>query len=561
MGARPLSALVLALAATAACSDGDASEDAGAADAGSDAGPALDARTPDAGAFVPRVPEETADDEALARLADLPSLPVFGADLYRMQTSYDRDDGAPAPLPILENGNRDLDNFVCRSAGARPADSAVVPYRFDEPECDDADGFVLARFEGSGVMTRVWMTSSGLLGGEVLRVYVDGATDPAIEVRLRDAWTGAAGEIFAPPFGAGSESHLAWHYPVVFSSKLVVAIDLLEPLNAYYHQVSAVLDATPRSRVAPPSASPMRERARRALVDMPDRGAELSSSGPTVVDAGMSLGLADVDGPATIRAFVLTVPTAALAALADVTVEVVFDGATDPAMSLPLDELFAAGLAPPEVPSAILSASRAGDDTVLALALPMPFATHASVAVTNAGATSLPLALALFGVSGVPDAPFGRLHATRSATGPGDADRHAIVSATGRGRLAGVCFMLEGHALERLGALFSSPLNFLEGDELVRIDGEPAILGTGTEDYLESAFYFREGPFATPFAQAWDVTTDSSAMPARGRVSSCRWHLGPDAIDFATELAMDLEIGPNAPELRDRYRTVAFTYQ
>jgi hypothetical protein len=57
------------------------------------------------------------------------------------------------------------------------------------------------------------------------------------------------------------------------------------------------------------------------------------------------------------------------------------------------------------------------------------------------------------------------------------------------------------------------------------------------------------------------VATDSGATPARGRVSSCRWHLGPDAVDFATELAMDLEIGPNAPEIRDRYRTVAFTYQ
>jgi len=539
--------VVVATLAVAACSDDGAPGDGGVADAG-------------VVAFVARVPLETADDESLARLGDWSALPVRAESAYAQRSSYDRGDGAAAPLPILESGNRDLNNFVCRSAGARPAGSGLVPFHFDEPECGDAEGFVLARFEGSGVLTRIWMTAFGALGAEVLRVYLDGAREPAIEVRLRDAWSGAASDMFAPPFGAGSSSHLAWHYPVVFTSKLVVAIDQLGPLNAYYHQVDAALDRTPRARAAPSSVSPMRDVARRALTEPLDRGTSLASSGRVVVDPGATVRLVDVDGPATVRALELTVPTIAMATLADLGLEVVWDGAPEPAMSLPLDELFAAALAPPEIASPVLSARREGDDTVLSLALPMPFRSHASVTVTSRATTSVTLALSLSGSPGLGGGSY-ELYATRSESGPGDAERHPIVTATGPGRLVGVCFMLEGHALDRLGSLSAGGLNFLEGDERVTIDGAPAIIGTGTEDYLESAFYFRDGAFGTPFAQAWDVADDRSAAPARGRVSACRWHVGTDVVDFARDLTMDLEIGPAAPELRDRYRTVAFVYR
>jgi hypothetical protein len=99
-------------------------------------------------------------------------------------------------------------------------------------------------------------------------------------------------------------------------------------------------------------------------------------------------------------------------------------------------------------------------------------------------------------------------------------------------------------------------MNFLEGDELALLDGEPAVVGTGTEDYFNGAFYFESGPAATPFAQWWDVADDGTA----GRASACRWHVLGDTIDFNESADINIEIGPADPAMLDRYRSVAFFY-
>jgi hypothetical protein len=120
--------------------------------------------------------------------------------------------------------------------------------------------------------------------------------------------------------------------------------------------------------------------------------------------------------------------------------------------------------------------------------------------------------------------------------------------------MVGTCLYLEGHA----GAdadIFASPFNFLEGDEIGTVDGT-AIVGTGTEDYLDGAFYFDEGEFATPWAQVWGIAGEGDD----GRVSGCRWHILGDAIDFRSTLTYALEIGPGDPEVRDRYRSITWLY-
>jgi hypothetical protein len=119
------------------------------------------------------------------------------------------------------------------------------------------------------------------------------------------------------------------------------------------------------------------------------------------------------------------------------------------------------------------------------------------------------------------------------------------------------------HAYELAGAAlgsFSGPFNFLEGDPTIRIDGRDTVLGTGTEELFDGAFYFDEGPHAGPFSQAWGRTR-VDAVPATGSVSACRWHAPPDTIDFHASISMDLEIGPGMPGLLDRYRSVAFVYR
>jgi hypothetical protein len=148
------------------------------------------------------------------------------------------------------------------------------------------------------------------------------------------------------------------------------------------------------------------------------------------------------------------------------------------------------------------------------------------------------------------------LHVQRHQTLPSPASpSHALLRATGRGKLVGVCVMLEGHALP--DGPYRHPMVFLEGDVRAMADGHPVLAGTGTEDYFDSAFYFAGTPQATPFAQDWGVISAG----ASGRANACRWHVLGSSIDFESEIDVSLAIGPGRGDVLDRYRSVAFYYQ
>ena len=225
-------------------------------------------------------------------------------------------------------------------------------------------------------------------------------------------------------------------------------------------------------------------------------------------------------------------------------------------MRLPLSALFSSERSPPMIPSPVLSTRKTSGGFELALQLPMPFAERAEWTLHNEGDDEIAMELLAQVQRGVPAGQWGRLHAQYHQTvGPTEAGSHPLARARGRGRLVGVCATMEGHGIEARHP-HSHPLNFLEGDELGVVDGRKAIPGTGTEDYFNSSFYFADGLFATTFAQG-----QASVLRDEGIAVCCRWHVLGDAIDFLSELDLDLEIGPGQPRLLDRYRSVAYYYQ
>lgn len=79
---------------------------------------------------------------------------------------------------------------------------------------------------------------------------------------------------------------------------------------------------------------------------------------------------------------------------------------------------------------------------------------------------------------------------------------------------------------------------FMEGDELIRLDGEaePSIRGTGMEDIFDSAWYFMNREFSTAMAAAPLVGEGWKNVAARGA-----WN--PFGIPFAKSLNFELEGG------------------
>ncbi|MDB4990111.1 MAG: hypothetical protein JWN04_5289 [Myxococcaceae bacterium] len=505
-----------------------------------------------------RLAPELADAVSLARLAEgRAEIAVFGDHRFELQSSEDRQTGEHSMLFLLQNGNRDMSNFVCRSVDAKIGATYPAPH-YDLPACPEAwvEGVVLARFEGAGTLSRLWLASKtiahALPDQTRVRIYRDRQRDPVVDMPLRELLDGE-NPVFAAPFGMPQQTQVGWYYPVVFSDGLIIAIDEVPRLDAVYYQAQVTRDGAHAS--SPTALVQQREHARRALmapmVSVPEPRFERVMLAP-----GAERVVFEQRGPATIEAFSLTTPSLAL--LEPIRVRVFWDGADEPAIDLPARELFGSALAAPEVASSWLAAQQVHDGLRLTLALPMPFAAHAKVVLSNAGDTSVELRAGVALDARVPARAFGNLHALRNETlGPSKATHHPLAQASGRGRWVGLCVALEGHAWSR--PLYAEPMNFLEGDPTTLVDGAGAhassLRGTGTEDIFDSVFYFQNAPLVTPFVQTWGVDKK------HGKASACRWNVHGSELDFTSSLDARLEVGPGQPELLDRYRTVAFVYR
>ncbi|MDF2440743.1 MAG: hypothetical protein JWN98_1727 [Abditibacteriota bacterium] len=123
-----------------------------------------------------------------------------------------------------------------------------------------------------------------------------------------------------------------------------------------------------------------------------------------------------------------------------------------------------------------------------------------------------------------------------------------LLEATGRGHYVGTLLSMQPYRGRSLG--------YLEGDERIFIDGErePSIIGTGTEDYFNSGWYYDTGVYSAPYH---GITIKDEA---NGRVNTYRWHI-EDVIPFTRSLRFDIEHGGvnDAPDVD--YTSVAFWYQ
>jgi hypothetical protein len=511
--------------------------------------------------------QELADARSLERLSDWRSLPVLG-DVHRFVQQTSRDRGTTdSSFPLSNNGNRDFNNFVCASKDAHMATDQFTPFRFDLPECqeDYVHGAVIGRFEGSGQLVRTWIGMASLLNApaddEVLRIYVDDEPKPRVEVPLVDALSGRAGEIFAPPFGAASPRRFAWYYPVAFHQKLIVAIDGLGTYDEYFYHCDVAFNDAPPAAPLPSTRLPERDRAINQLTAVFQPAGALAPLKPAEAMqlAAGATSTSLLTGPATIQELRVRLVESDLPALADVTVSVRWDGAQKPAIDLPLLELFGGGVTAPERSSLALTSFVENDEQVLGLKLPMPFAGSAEWSFRNSGNQPVAFKLLFLGDSTPPDPRSGRLHVQRSEIrGPTGAAEYVAAEAAGRGRMVGACVYVEGHP-DPAGGVQYAPLNLLEGDVRVKLDGVLALDGTGTEEYADDVFYFTDAPHANAFAQAWSRVNDTQSLP--GRVSLCRWHVLGSELDFRSSLQMTFELGgAGNPSIVELHRTVAYLY-
>lgn len=518
-------------------------------------------------------PDAATADVGLGRLGDFDALPTLGTAGYWQFSSYNRTRG----VSDFEPGGKDFNNFIAASGNVGP----VLLEELDRADADGGElgGYVLASIDdGPGYVARMFFTrfygldvflgdnffehaNLGRYGNEVLKIYVDDLSTPAVVIPVTDIGTTAP---FTAALSGRNGLAITSYVPISYAQRLRIVLGNVCPLHGYYYHInvqkineptrtfSATLDQDPAFATAGEvvgnyGANPNTAASR--VIHLLD-GAIAGEATSTLLD---------LDDAGTVEHFELTVDTLEPAALRALHLQVYYDNAATPAIDVPLDAWLGCreGCAPLRTLPLVVEVGSA--DVTATLYLPMPFSERVRIVVRNKGTEARQLAGRIELDRQLPTTPWGYLHAhLNEVSGPQPmGSQFEVASLRGRGRYVGTFLYVAGNSDRRPGEV-SASLNILEGNETGVIDGMLRIPGTGTEDYYNGGFYFANGPIDGPFSAANVVRGGFDNDP--GIVSCCRWHVLTDAIDFQESFTLHFEYGSDNPAIVERYAAVAYYY-
>lgn len=489
----------------------------------------------------------------LGEMLDRDAITRFPEPSYRMKlfSSYDR----ASTLPGEPNwdANADFNQFLRIEENAGREERVLV----------DADG--------PGALVRFWFAGIGH-DSAILRVYVDGAAEPAIE--------GAAGEI------AGGEMLAGWPLSAGLSPDSPAperGINLYLPIPFARHvKVTAEITMTPRERAmfyynietrlyardteVESFSKKVFAAARTAVAEANEKLAASCSEPPPEGES------ASLDGelkPGESRSAVFkrtgairylrlkSVSPAEYSTLwwqqqrlqlRKVELEITFDGKT--CVSVPVGEFFNTGLWRQEHHETRFT--KVGDDGVMESRWVMPFAESCEVRLTNKDEVPVVISdsLAVCGDYAWDGRSmhFGTTYVSRPRLPTrvaGAAYDIGLDRIEGKGVIAGTAVTVENTVADWWG----------EGDEKIWVDGEasPSYIGTGTEDHFGYA-WCKPAPFSHPFL----AQPTGEGNLAGGYSVNFRARI-LDAIPFEKSIRYDIEIWHWSDTLVD-YDSVSFHY-
>ncbi|WP_300975168.1 glycoside hydrolase family 172 protein [Sphingomonas sp. LHG3406-1] len=251
------------------------------------------------------------------------------------------------------------------------------------------------------------------------------------------------------------------------------------------------------------------------------------------IPKGGSHVLADVRGAGIIDRIWMTIEDRSPEALRGLRLEMYWDGARTPAVSVPLGDFFLHGAGQMVSMETALLASPEGRSFVSYI--PMPFRTGARIVVINE--SPKPVNLIFFDVNyrQLAQQPADTLYfhawwSRERATKLGR-DFRILPRIQGRGRFLGASVtVLTNPVYEKTW--------WGEGEVKIALDGDqmsqPSLVGTGTEDYIGTAW--GQGAFINRYQGAPIATWEDD-----GRWTFYRWHI-PDPIWFHKDIEVALQV-------------------
>jgi hypothetical protein len=264
------------------------------------------------------------------------------------------------------------------------------------------------------------------------------------------------------------------------------------------------------------------------------------------IPAGQIATVLDVSGPGVITRIWFTIDSRDPNYLRTILIRMYWDDEKTPSVEVPFGDFFGTGFSYEQNVSQYLGMTSGGFVTYF----PMPFEKSAKIQIVNQSGQDV---YAFYyqidyqKLEGYLDRDVAYFHAWWHRDIRTDYDsNYTILNTTGRGHVVGVNLNLQS---------YDGTFAFLEGNEMIWVDGEvkPSIVGTGTEDYFSSGWYFNKGVFSAPYHGL--ILKDDSL----GRIAAYRLHV-MDPIPFKKSINFTIEHGQGNTEIAD-YSSTVYWYQ
>ncbi len=246
--------------------------------------------------------------------------------------------------------------------------------------------------------------------------------------------------------------------------------------------------------------------------------------------AGESKELMNVKGSGIITRMWFTIRERSPQMLRSLKLEMFWDGADKPAVSAPFGDFFGNGLGRLVAYENALFANP--ESRSFNCFIPMPFKTGARVVITNEGSTDL--TMLFYDINFItikswnPDNLYFHCFWNRdTATVPG-VDYTILPRTEGRGRFLGVSFGVMANPLYQKSWWGEGEVKmYLDGD-----DGLPTLTGTGTEDYIGTAW--GQGAYVNRYSGCLVADTEKDHW------AFYRLHI-PDPVMFSTDIRVTIQ--------------------
>ncbi len=399
----------------------------------------------------------------------------------------------------------------------------------------EGDSFVIAEMEGPGCIWRTW---SALAQQGHVRIYLDGAAEPVVDLPFSGYFDGKNKPFDYPTLVYDASQGKNNYVPIPYQKSCKIVAD--KGWGAYYMFTYTTF---PKGTLVPtftrdldPDGLAALARAdyilsKRLGTEYQARDKQVSLTPRVSVKPGQTVTVARIDGPKAITGLRAKISEKAFsdAELRSVVLKIFWDGEKRPSVWAPIGDFFGTGPGLKQYASLPMGVTE--DDAYSYWY--MPFGKSAVVELTNEGtkdfATGFTIDVAPLTR---PIEQLGRFHAKwhRDAFLPKEKERAIdwpILKTEGAGRFCGVAL----EVWNPRGGWWG------EGDEKWFVDGEkfPSTFGTGSEDYFGYAWCDPR-----PFQNAYHNQTRNDNVNNASHIAVNRWQIA-DNVPFATSFAGDIE--------------------